>query len=316
MPALPQPVEAPLTRFATFLVVSIHPTSQAFDTVREAIAGISDTVKTVGFRDQSANLSCTVGIGAEAWDDLTHLPRPRELHSFQQVKGAKHTAPSTPGDLLFHIRSERQDLAFEFEKQLLLGLDGAIKVEDETSGFRYFDSRDLLGFVDGTANPVGPGVPEAVLVSASDVATASEAKSVGGSYVVVQKYVHDLAAWNKFKTEEQERIIGRTKLDNVELDDQPEGHQQSHKSLNSIEGPDGAELEILRDNMPFGQPGQGVFGTYFVGYTRRLWVIEKMLERMFVGDPPGLHDRILDVSTPLTGVTFFCPAADVLEELE
>lgn len=236
-------------------------------------------------------------------------PRPQELHSFKEIKGEKHTAMSTPGDLLFHIRAERRDMCFEFERQLLDQLGRSVKVEDETVGFRYFDVRDLLGFVDGTANPVGIALPTSTLVTSEDGAGA------GGSYLVVQKYVHDLKGWRGLKTEQQEAIIGRTKLDNVELDDAPSGEQQAHKSLTTIEQ-DGVEYDILRDNMPFGSPGSGEFGTYFIGYSRRLWVIEKMLERMFVGDPPGLHDRILDYSTPMTGCTFFVPPANILASLD
>jgi porphyrinogen peroxidase len=220
------------------------------------------------------------------------------------------TAVSTPGDLLFHIRSERRDLNFEFEKQLLDILGDSIKVVDETVGFRYFDVRDLLGFVDGTANPVGPAVPASILVTEEDTA------GVGGSYIVIQKYVHDLKGWKTLKAEQQEAIIGRTKLDNVELDDAPAGQQASHKTLNTIEDENGVEHDILRDNMPFGSPGSGEFGTYFIGYARRLWVIEKMLQRMYIGEPAGLHDRILDYSTPLTGTTFFAPAASILAALD
>lgn len=238
-----------------------------------------------------------------------NLPRPAELHPFKQVEGKKHTAVSTPGDLFFHIRSERRDLSFEFERQLMDRLGEAVKVEDETVGFRYFDTRDVLGFVDGTANPVGPDVTDAVLVTAQD-----DSAGVGGSYVVVQKYLHDLKAWRSLSTEQQEAIIGRTKFDNIELDDAESG-QQSHKSLATIEDEDGSEHDILRDNMPFGSPAHGEFGTYFIAYSKKLWVVEKMMERMFVGDPPGLHDRILDFSKPVTGSTFFVPSASVLADL-
>ena len=174
-------------------------------------------------------------------------------------------------------------------------------------GFRYFDARDLLGFVDGTANPSGAGMAEATLIGDEDPAYA------GGSYVVVQKYLHDLTAWNAMTTEEQEAVIGRRKADNVELDDTEP--QKAHKTLTTITDEHGEELEILRDNMPFGSPASGEFGTYFIGYSRRLWVIERMLKRMFIGDPPGLHDRILDVSTAVTGATFFVPPLHVLEAL-
>ncbi|MCJ1384347.1 hypothetical protein MMC17_007463 [Xylographa soralifera] len=277
-------------------------------TVRSTLASIDDLAKNVAIRDLNASFACTVGIGSNIWDAVTRQPRPAELHPFAAVKGAAHTAISSPGDLLFHIRAERRDLCFEFERQLLERLGGAVSLVDETVGFRYFDVRDLLGFVDGTANPVGSAVGASILVADEDAAAA------GGSYVVVQKYVHDLRAWRALRAEQQEAIIGRTKCDNVELEDAASG-QRSHKTLATIEDESGDAHEILRDNMPFGSPGSGEFGTYFIGYARRLWVIERMLQRMFVGDPPGLHDRLLDFSTPLTGTTFFAPSASLLASL-
>jgi putative iron-dependent peroxidase len=310
VPIEPQRVDAPLTQSATFLVVSVTDAPDAVKTVRSALASVDDLAKNVSIRDLSASFACTVGIGSNVWDKVTGLPRPAELHPFPEVKGAKHTAPSTPGDLLFHIRSERRDLNFEFERQLLDLLSDSVSLVDETVGFRYFDVRDLLGFVDGTANPVGPAVPDSILVAEED------AQAVGGSYIVIQKYVHDLKGWRTLKAEQQEAIIGRTKLDNQELDDAPTGQQASHKTLNTIEDENGNEHDILRDNMPFGSPGSGEFGTYFIGYSRRLWVIEKMLQNMFVGDPPGLHDKLLDYSTPLTGTTFFAPSASLLASLD
>ncbi|TVY83730.1 putative deferrochelatase/peroxidase [Lachnellula suecica] len=310
VPIEPQRVDAPLTVAATFLVLSITDVPDAIQKVRSSLASIDGLAKNVSIRDLSANFACTVGIGSDVWDEVTGLPRPSELHPFQEVKGKAHTAPSTPGDLLFHIRSERRDLCFEFERQLLDLLNDSIKVVDETVGFRYFDVRDLLGFVDGTANPAGPAVPAAILVAEEDT------PAVGGSYIVIQKYVHDLKGWRALKAEQQEAIIGRTKFENEELDDAPTGQQASHKTLATIEDENGVEHDILRDNMPFGSPGSGEFGTYFIGYSRRLWVIEKMLQNMFVGNPPGLHDRLLDFSTPLTGTTFFAPSASLLSSLD
>ena len=217
-------------------------------------------------------------------------------------------APSTPGDLLFHIRSERPDLCFEFERVLLDGLGTGVTIADEVSGFRYFDSRDLLGFVNGTANPTGLDLAASALVGDED------ADFVGGSYVVVQKYLHDLGAWAKIPTPLQEQIIGRTKVDNIEIDDD-DAPRKSHKSLATIVDAGGSEHDILRDNMPFGRPGQREFGTYFIGYSPYLWVIEKMLQRMYVGDPPGAYDRLLDFSTPHTGTTFFAPSRPTLQAL-
>ena len=310
VPIEPQRVDAPLTQSATFLVLLVNDAPDAIRTVRSTLASVGDLAKNVAIRDLGASFACTVGIGSDVWDRVTGLPRPAELHPFPTLKGQTHTAVSTPGDLLFHIRSERRDLCFEFERQLMDLIGDAATVVDETVGFRYFDVRDLLGFVDGTANPVGPAVPASILIAEED------APAAGGSYIVVQKYVHDLKAWRALPAEQQEAIIGRTKLENVELDDASSGHQQSHKSLATIEDENGDEHDILRDNMPFGSPSSGVFGTYFIGYSRRLWVTERMLKRMFIGDPPGLHDRLLNFSKPLTGTTFFAPPASLLASLD
>ncbi|WP_334179915.1 Dyp-type peroxidase [Pseudoxanthomonas sp.] len=308
VPIDPQSIDAPLSQAAVFLVVTVDVEAAALAQVCTVLDGLDDLVKTVGFRDLSARLSCIAGIGRGLWDRLDDTQRPAELKPFQPIQGAVHHAPSTPGDLLFHIRSERQDLCFEFERLLLDALRGAVSVVDEVSGFRYFDARDLLGFVDGTANPTGVDLPASSLVGAEDAAYR------GGSYVVVQKYLHDLGAWSKVPTDVQEAIIGRTKVDNVEIDDD-DAPRKSHKSLATIVDAEGNEHDILRDNMPFGRPGQDEFGTYFIGYSRHLWVIEKMLQRMYVGDPPGAYDRLLDFSVARTGATFFAPTRSTLQAL-
>jgi len=305
VPIEPQAVDAPLTASAVFLVLTVAGSDEAHATVRDTLGSVPDIVKNVAVRDLNAAVSCTVAIGSDVWDAVTGAPRPAELRPFQPVVGAKHTAVATPGDLLLHIRAERRDLCFELERQLLDRFGTAVAVVDETVGFRSFDLRDLLGFVDGTANPVGQDLPDATLVGDEDPAVA------GGSYVVVQKYLHPLQQWQLLTAEQQEMIIGRTKFDNIELDDAPADVQKSHKTLATIEDDDG-EHDILRDNMPFGSPGAGEFGTYFIGYSRHLWVIERMLQRMFIGDPPGMHDRLLDFSTPVLGSTFFAPSATLL----
>lgn len=309
VPIEAQSVDAPLSRAAVFLVMAAEPGEAALQGIRDTLGAVGDLVKNVGFRDLGGRLSCVVGIGAGLWDRLSPGRRPAELHPFVPVHGPKHEAPATPGDLLFHLRAEREDMTFELERQLLETIGDAARVVDETVGFRYFDARDLLGFVDGTANPVGAELPEAALISAD-----ADPDFAGGSYVVVQKYLHDMAGWARLSTEQQEAIMGRTKLANVELDDD-DAPRKSHKSLATIETEDGDELAILRDNMPFGRPGAGEFGTYFIGYAGRLWVIEQMLERMFVGVPAGAYDRLLDFSTAVTGATFFVPTLTMLEAL-
>jgi putative iron-dependent peroxidase len=303
-----QSIDAPLSRAAIFLVVTVASEQAALAKVCSVLDELDDLVKNVGFRDLSGRLSCIAGIGSGLWDRLHLDKRPQELRPFAPIAGPAHAAPSTPGDLLFHIRSERPDLCFEFERILLASLGDCVAVVDEVSGFRYFDARDLLGFVDGTANPTGLDLAASALVGDED------ADFVGGSYVVVQKYLHDLKAWTQVPTHIQEEIIGRTKIDNIEIDDD-RAPRLSHKSLATIVDPDGNEHDILRDNMPFGRPGQQEFGTYFIGYSRHLWVIEKMLQRMYLGDPPGAYDRLLDFSKPHTGATFFAPSRPTLQTL-
>ena len=303
-----QSVDAPLSQSAIFLVVTVAGEQLALAKVCSVLGELDDLVKTVGFRDLGGRLSCIAGIGRDLWDRLSPNRRPQELKPFAPIKGAVHSAPSTPGDLLFHIRAERSDMCFEFERILLDRLGPDVTVVDEVTGFRYFDARDLLGFIDGTANPTGLDLPASALVGEEDGDFA------GGSYVVVQKYLHDMQAWARIPTPEQEAIIGRTKIDNIEIDDD-DAPRKSHKSLATIEDADGNEYDILRDNMPFGRPGQNEFGTYFIGYSRYLWVTEKMLQRMYVGDPPGAYDRLLDVSTPQTGTIFFAPTRPMLQAL-
>ena len=307
-PIEPQSVDAPLSRAAVFLVLTIAESDAAVATVRDVISDIGGLVRAVGFRDLNGHLSCNVGIGSSAWDRFDQPSRPAQLRPFAEVRGTPHIAVSTPGDLLFHIRAERADMTFELERLILEKLGDSVTVVDEVQGFRFFDARDLLGFVDGTENPTGERMAGVSVVGDEDP------DFIGGSYVVVQKYLHDLATWNALTVEHQQSVIGRTKLDNVELEQLP-NERMSHKSLNTIVDANGVEHDILRDNMPFGRPGAGEFGTYFIGYTRELWVIEHMLRNMFIGDPVGKYDRILDVSTATTGTNFFVPSNAVLEGL-
>jgi putative iron-dependent peroxidase len=199
------------------------------------------------------------------------------------------------------------DLCFEMATQIIARIGNAVSPIDEVQGFRYFDDRDLLGFVDGTENPRGRAVIEAVLIGDED------AEFTGGSYVIVQKYLHNLDAWNALSTEAQERIIGRAKLSDIELDDSVKP-TSAHNALTTIVE-NGKEIKILRDNMPFGRPTHGEFGTYFIGYSRSPRTIEQMLENMFVGNPPGNYDRLLDFSHAVTGNLFFVPSATFLEDI-
>src|SRR5579863_6651845 len=302
-----QPVAAPLTRAAIFLVATLNPGSGNRAILRSFCGGLAALVRAVEFRDLEGGLSCVIGFGSDAWDRLFGQPRPAELHPFREIRAGERHAVSTPGDLLFHIRAKRMDLSFELLTQIMARLGSAISPVDEVQGFRYFDDRDLLGFVDGTENPRGTAAADAVVIGEED------ADFAGGSYVIVQKYLHDIAAWNTLSTEAQERIIGRTKLSDIELDDSVKP-TSAHNALTTIVE-NGKEVKILRDNMPFGRPSHGEFGTYFIGYSRSPRTIEQMIENMFVGKPPGNYDRLLDFSRAVTGNLFFVPAASFLDNV-
>lgn len=306
-PVQSQPVAADLSRAAIFLVVTLTPGPASDAAVKTLCGKLAGLVRSVGFRALDGGLSCIMAFGADAWDRLFGAPRPKELHPFQEIRGVHH-APATPGDILFHIRATRMDLCFALATQIMARLDGAVATADETHGFNFFDDRDLIGFVDGTENPVGAERDDAILIGDEDPGFA------GGSYVIVQKYLHDLKRWNAMPVAEQEAAVGRTKLDDIELDDDVKP-SFAHNALTTIEE-DGRELKILRDNMPFGAAGTGEFGTYFIGYARSPRRIEQMLQNMFVGRPPGNYDRLLDVSRAVTGCLFFVPTAGFLDSFD
>lgn len=289
-----------------FLTLTVNDGSE--EAVRDLLTGMSGFTRSVAFREPDEHLLCVVGIGSHLWDRLfPNLPKPRGLHPFEEIKGDKHTAVSTPGDLLIHLRSGRLDMCFELARLLGKKFEGHAEIIDEVHGFKFFDERDLLGFVDGTENPEGDKAEDAVTIGEEDAAYA------GGSYVIVQKYLHDMAGWDALSVEEQEDAIGRSKLDDVEMDDDAKP-ANAHIKLNVIHDADGKQLKIVRDNMPFGSVGEKEFGTFFIGYAKDPSITERMLRNMFIGDPPGTYDRILDFSTPKTGGLYFVPSMDFLDD--
>lgn len=303
-PAVAQPILSPLTPSAIFLVLNVLPGREG--EVADALADVSGLTRSVGFRAQDAGLSCVTGVGSAFWDRAFGVPKPAQLHPFVALDGPKHSAPSTPGDLFFHLRASRMDVCFELARQLVSHLGDAVSVEDEVHGFRYFDTRDLLGFVDGTENPVGPSAGRFALTGPEDPFPAS-------SHVVVQRYSHDLSSWDALATEHQEAAVGRHKLSDMELPDEDKA-PNSHLALNTVEDSEGNERKILRDNMPFGSVKEGDFGTYFIGYAADVDTTEQMLRNMFLGNGDATHDRLLDFSTAHTGSLFFVPSQDFLDD--
>ncbi|GAA1386531.1 Dyp-type peroxidase [Pseudonocardia kongjuensis] len=301
----PQDVLAPLTDSALFLTLTVRPGHEA--TVHDFLPDLDGLVRSVAFPHPREDLTCVLGISSDAWDRLLSGPRPAHLHPFREIAGDRHTAPATAGDLFLHLRSTRPYPCFELGRRVVAALGPAVEVVDAVHGFRYFDRRDLLGFVDGTANPTGDDAARSALVGDDDPEFA------GGSYLAVQKYLHDLAAWTAKPVQDREASVGRQMLENIEIPDD-EKAPDSHVALTTITDPDGTERDIVRDNMPFGSIGRAEYGTFFAGYAADPSVTERMLTRMFVGEPAGTTDRLLEVSTAVTGGLFFVPPAELLDD--
>src|SRR5215470_16560816 len=292
---------------AVFLTLCIGPAEADAMRVREVCALVPTLVRSVGRRDATAELSCVVALGADTWERLVPgRGRPKQLHAFRALSDGPRTAPATEGDVFLHVRAERRDFCHELVRLMMGQLGNSVRVVDETHGFAYMDNRDLIGFVDGTENPDGQARVLWTIVGDED------ADHAGGSYVTVQRYVTDFAKWGSVPTEEQERVIGRTKADDVELDDDA-CPISAHKARTTIVRGDGEEQKIVRHNLVWGTSTEA--GTFFIAYARDLSVTEEMLQRMFVADAAGVYDRLLDFSRPVTGAHFFAPSLELLEAL-
>ena len=294
---------------ALFMVFGLRDGTVPEEAVKDLCGTFAAVERSMRTRFPESGVSCVMAFGADAWNRLfPGRSRPKELAVFEEIQGAKHTAVSTPGDLFFHIRAGRLDVCHEAASIIGAALRDAVYPVDEVQGFRYFDGRAILGFVDGTENPEGADRRGFAAIGDED------AEFAGGSYVFVQKYLHDMTAWNALATEDQEKAIGRKKFNDVELRDE-EKPENAHNAVTNIADKDGNELKIVRANMPFANPAKGEFGTYFIGYAATFSTTRKMLENMFIGDPAGNADRLLDFSTAVTGTLFFAPSLDLLEEL-
>ena len=248
--------------------------------------------------------SCVMGIGYNAWLRLgLPAPLPKELVNFAPIAGSKHTAVSTRGDLHFHIRADNTSICYDMASAITDVLSPVAVSTEEIHGFRYWDSRSILGFVDGTENPQGQDRELFSMVGDEDAAYK------GGSYLFVQKYVHNLTSWKELSTEQQEKVIGRSKANDIEMADDVKP-ANSHIALANV----GDDLKIVRDNMPFGNMSTNEMGTYFIAYASTFTTVQKMLTNMFVGSPAGNYDRILDFSTAKTGSLFFVPTFNMIDD--
>jgi putative iron-dependent peroxidase len=302
----PQPGVLPAVgAHAYFLTLTVAEGAER-TTLNKAIRDILPSARALATKAKRARLLCTLGIGSELWDRLSPARRPAGLRPFRAVKANGRVAPATGGDLFLQITSGRHDLNLDLAMGLVRRLQRLATVAEEIHGFRYRDSRDLTGFIDGTENPKGKARAVAALIGEEDRPFA------GGSYVAVQRYVHDLERWRRLDDREQEQIIGRTKRGSVELPKRIKP-QTAHISRVVIER-DGAELQILRQSYPWGTVREA--GLYFAAYTKSLDVFDLMLARMMGTTGDGLHDRLMEFSRAVTGATFFVPSIETLSSLQ
>jgi putative iron-dependent peroxidase len=269
---------------------------------------VSNLNNSYTIRIPNGRSSCVMGVGHDAWIRLgLPTPLPKELVNYESIIGGKHTAKATSGDLHFHLRAQNVAICFDMAMAITNVLESVAECQEEVHGFRYWDGRSIIGFVDGTENPIGDERQFFAVVGDEDSAYK------GGSYLFVQKYFHNMKNWENLSTEDQEKVIGRSKMNDIEMADDVKP-ANSHSALTAITDDEGNELKIVRDNMPFGNPSKGEVGTYFISYASKFSTTRKMLENMFIGNPPGNYDRILDFSTAETGTLFFVPTLDLLDQ--
>lgn len=305
----PPDVMLPAGDSAILMVLRILDKKNTIDQVKEVCATLASLVRSIKKRYPETSPSCIIGFGAQAWGKLfPDQPYPKELKPFKEIKGAKHTAPSTEGDLYFHIRATRMDVCYELAASITGLLEGVVESIDETHCFRYFDGRTIIGFVDGTENPEDEDAYHFSTIGNEDE------YFTGGSYAFLQKYLHDINAWNQISTEDQEKTIGRKKFTDHELSDE-EKPANAHNAVTNITDAEGNELKIMRANLPFANPSKGIYGTYFIGYSNTFTTTLRMLKNMFIGEPAGNYDRLLDFSKAVTGTLFFVPSPELLERL-
>lgn len=288
---------------ATFITLQMTSGSGSASTVRSVCSRLPSLTDEICTTVGGAALYSVVAVGANVWGDVFGGSRPKFLRPFVALEDGPRKAPSTAGDILVHIRSDRADLNFELSRRVFAEFGDAVSLVEEVHGFRYLDARDLIGFVDGTENPTGDDRAEVALVDGEDPDFA------GGSYIALQRYIHDLSKWETVAVSEQEQIIGRTKADNIEFKSDEKAPYAHIKRVSIKE--DGKSLEIMRHSMPYGTADE--HGLYFIAYCGTPDNFDKMLERMVVPDADGPHDHLMDYTTAVTGVSFFAPSLEFLK---
>ncbi|MDO4580893.1 MAG: Dyp-type peroxidase [Acinetobacter sp.] len=287
---------------ARFIVLRLK--DLTLEQLKEKLADLFNTRDRLITQHPHAQIKTAVAFGPELWAQL-YSQTPAGFKQLQPIEGA-FQMPVVPADVLIHIASARADICFALSQSFFEGIQDQVDVLDERVCFRYFDGRDMTGFIDGTENPQFPDDRAEVALLGEDAGIFED-----GSFVFAQRYAHDLDKWKRLKVDAQEQVMGRTKLESIELDDEVKP-DNSHVARTVVEDDEGEEMEILRHSLPYGD-GQGDQGLFFIAYTKDLTILDAMLERMFGTSGDGIHDRLLHFVTALDGAYYFAPSEELLE---
>lgn len=251
----------------------------------------------------SGGTNIVVGFRAGLWKQIDPDGAPPDAHDFAGVEGDGRSAPATPHDIWVWLHGTGPDVLLDNARAVVATFAPVANLAQEEPCFVYLDSRDLTGFIDGTENPPVDDGPEVATVP-------DDQPGAGGAHVITMKWVHDLAKFHALPIEEQEAVIGRTKLDSQERDDKPD---TAHISRVVVEDDEGEELEIYRRSAPYGRINE--LGLYFVAFSADPTRFEIMLDRMF-GSADGIHDHLTDFTKPISGAFYFAPSIEALKRLE
>ena len=290
MPNAQHGIFAQGTRSHYFLEFDLRPDA-APDDAMAALQGLRQPAVSSG----GANI--VLAFGPDRWRHLRPDAVPPLLRDFPTIDGTVRT----PHDVFVWLHGTGPDVLLDLARLVTRVLAPVAELASEVPAFVYLDSRDLTGFVDGTENP---GVDEAF-----DVALVADGPGAGGSYVLAQRWRHDLDTFHKLAVEEQEGVIGRTKPDSVELGDEVKP-PNAHIARVVIED-DGGELEIYRRSVPYGTVAE--HGLFFLAFSADPTRFDRMLGAMF-GIEDGVRDRLTEFSTPRSGAYYFAPSLADLDD--
>lgn len=259
-------------------------------------------LRSMRIRFNKENIKTAIGFSSQAWDYLfPNAPKPKELKPFTTLSENGNEMPSLDGDIFIHLRADRYAILYEMATQLMEILSSVTTTLDETFGFRYFEGRAIIGFVDGTEVPVGDEAVEAALIADDEYFNQ-------GSYALAQKWLHNMDKWNHISTAIQEQAIGRKKFNDTELLDHDK-MKNAHTVASKV-SIDGKEQKIIRMNVPFSQPAYNQTGTFFIGYTKSYQITEAMLKQML-----AKNDYLFSFSKILSSQIYFIPSFNVLDDI-